>query len=268
MRLFLAAAIAAALAIPGQAQLLPYNAAGVTMGHMHLNVKDVAVHRKFFTELFGATPLQREGFEGVKVPGMIILFTVKPPTGPSEGAAIDHFGFKVHNTEEKLKQARDMGYATRPVFKGAEGNPNAYIDGPDGLKVEVQQDDTLTGPPTPNHVHYMVKDIAALRDWYVKTFSAVARNRGILPVTADISTMNLTFSSFKEDTPRAPTKGRAIDHVGFEVKDLEAFCKQLAANGVKLDVPYRKIPRLGIAIAFLTDPMGGYIELTEGLNAF
>src|SRR5665213_202725 len=53
-----------------------------------------------------------------------------------------------------------MGYTTRPVFKGAEGNPNAYIDGPDGLKVEVQQDDTLTGPPTPNHVHYMVKDNA------------------------------------------------------------------------------------------------------------
>jgi extradiol dioxygenase family protein len=96
----------------------------------------------------------------------------------------------------------------------------------------------------------------------------VARNRGNLPVTADISTMNLTFSSFKEDTPRAATKGRAIDHVGFEVKDLEAFCKQLEASGVKFDVPYRKIPRLGIAIAFLTDPTGGYIELTEGLGAF
>jgi hypothetical protein len=37
---------------------------------------------------------------------------------------------------------------------------------------------------------------------------------------------------------------------------------------VKFDVPYRKIPRLGIAIAFLTDPTGGYIELTEGLGAF
>jgi catechol 2,3-dioxygenase-like lactoylglutathione lyase family enzyme len=268
MKVFLAVTIAAALAGTGEAQLLTPNAAGVTMGHMHLNVKDVAVQKTFWTVLFSATPLKKEGLEGVKVPGMIILFTVKEPTGPSEGAAIDHFGFKVHNTEEKLKQARDMGYTTRPVFKGAEGNPNAYIDGPDGLKVEVQEDSTLTGPPTPNHVHYMVKDNSALRDWYVKTFGAVARNRGILPVTADISTMNLTFSSFKEDTPRAATKGRAIDHVGLEVKDLEAFCKQLEASGVKFDVPYRKIPKLGIAIAFLTDPVGGYIELTEGLNAF
>ena len=53
-----------------------------------------------------------------------------------------------------------------------------------------------------------------------------------------------------------------------EKQKLEIDCKQLEANGVKLDVPYRKIPKLGIAIAFLTDPMGGYIELTEGLGAY
>ncbi len=29
---------------------------------------------------------------------------------------------------------------------------------------------------------------------------------------------------------------------------------------------YRKVPALGIAIAFLTDPFGTYIELTEGLD--
>jgi extradiol dioxygenase family protein len=52
------------------------------------------------------------------------------------------------------------------------------------------------------------------------------------------------------------------------VKNLEAFCKQLEANGVHFDVPYRKVAALGIAVAFLTDPMGGYIELTEGLDAF
>jgi len=265
MKFFLAVVLA--LAGTCQAQLLPFNAEGVTMGHVHLNVKNVEAQRKFWVDLFSATPLKREGLEGVKVPGMIILFRAQEPSGPSEGAVVDHFGFKVHNTEEKLQQARDAGFHTRPVFKGAEGFPNAYIDGPDGLKVEVQEDPTLTGPPTPNHLHYMVKDLFALRDWYEKTFGAVPRKRGRLD-TADISTMNLTFSSFREDTPRASTKGRALDHVGFEVKNLEAFCKQLEASGVKFDSPYRKIPKLGIAIAFLTDPMGGYIELTEGLDTF
>jgi hypothetical protein len=35
---------------------------------------------------------------------------------------------------------------------------------------------------------------------------------------------------------------------------------------VKFDVTYRKIPALGLSLAFLTDPWGTYIELTEGLN--
>ena len=143
-----------------------------------------------------------------------------------------------------------------------------FIDGPDGVKIEVQEDPTLTGPPALNHLHYQVKDTAALRDWYVKTFGAAPRARGTLDTTADISKINLTFSPNREDEPRPDTKGRALDHVGFEVKNLEAFCKKLEANGVKFDVPYRKIPNLGIAVAFLTDPKGGYIELTEGLDTF
>ncbi|HUO30283.1 MAG TPA: VOC family protein, partial [Bryobacteraceae bacterium] len=64
----------------------------------------------------------------------------------------------------------------------------------------------------------------------------------------------------------AGTKGRALDHIGFEVKDLETFCRKLEADGVKLDMPYRRIPELNLAIAYLTDPWGTYIELTEGLN--
>jgi hypothetical protein len=63
-----------------------------------------------------------------------------------------------------------------------------------------------------------------------------------------------------------PTKGRSIDHIGFEVKDLETFCKKLEAGGIKFDIAYRKVPALGISIAFFTDPFGTYIELTEGLD--
>jgi catechol 2,3-dioxygenase-like lactoylglutathione lyase family enzyme len=59
-----------------------------------------------------------------------------------------------------------------------------------------------------------------------------------------------------------------MDHIGFEVKNLEAFCKKLDAQGIKFDSPYRKFPAAGIAVAFLTDPEGAYIELTEGLDQY
>ncbi len=35
---------------------------------------------------------------------------------------------------------------------------------------------------------------------------------------------------------------------------------------ITLDQPYTKVAALNIAIAFISDPWGTYIELTEGLN--
>ena len=67
------------------------------------------------------------------------------------------------------------------------------------------------------------------------------------------------------DQTLAPTEGRALDHIGFEVENLEAFCAELEAAGMELDTPYRTLES-GFALAFLTDPWGTRIELTEGLR--
>jgi hypothetical protein len=64
----------------------------------------------------------------------------------------------------------------------------------------------------------------------------------------------------------APTRGRVLDHIGFEVNNLEAFCKKLESEGIKLDRPYTVVPAFNLAIAFLSDPWGTYIELNEGLD--
>ena len=55
----------------------------------------------------------------------------------------------------------------------------------------------------------------------------------------------------------SPSKGRAVDHIGFEVANLQAFCKKLEANGVKLEQPYSKTRHKGFASAMLyRDPWG------------
>ncbi|MGH9680123.1 MAG: VOC family protein, partial [Candidatus Acidiferrales bacterium] len=68
------------------------------------------------------------------------------------------------------------------------------------------------------------------------------------------------------DTPTVGTQGRMLDHIGFEIVNLEEFCKKAEANGVKFDTPFTKRPDLGISLAFLTDPWGTRIELNEGLD--
>ena len=37
---------------------------------------------------------------------------------------------------------------------------------------------------------------------------------------------------------------------------------------MKFDVPYRRVPSIGLNIAYITDPSGVYIELTEGYGQY
>ena len=59
-----------------------------------------------------------------------------------------------------------------------------------------------------------------------------------------------------------------MDHIGFEVDDLEAFCTKLEGMGIEFDIEYREVESVELKIAFLTDPSGVYIELTEGYDEY
>jgi len=114
-----------------------------------------------------------------------------------------------------------------------------------------------------HHFHLSTTDPEKLRGWYVKTFGARAGTRGnflgaFLP-GGEVDTR-------KTQTPQAPTKGRSLDHIGFEVRNLQEFLARLDAQGIKPSVTYRRVDALGINIAFIVDPWGTNIELTEGLD--
>ena len=62
-----------------------------------------------------------------------------------------------------------------------------------------------------------------------------------------------------------PTKGRSLNHVGFEVKNLESFSKKLEAAGVTFERPYQVMGSSMLGRATLVDPWGTTIQLTENL---
>ena len=78
--------------------------------------------------------------------------------------------------------------------------------------------------------------------------------------------MNLSFATSEE--PVVATRDRVIDHIGFELDDLEAFCRSLAAKGISFDVEYHEIEGMELKSASITDPSGVSIELTEGLDRY
>jgi catechol 2,3-dioxygenase-like lactoylglutathione lyase family enzyme len=124
----------------------------------------------------------------------------------------------------------------------------------------------LTAPVAFHHIHIYVPEanILAVKAWYTRMFGGTPGKRSQYDAV-DLPGVNLNISS-RSQTPGAPTKGRMLDHIGFEIADLEAFCRRLATMGITFDQPFKKNPD-GVATARLTDPWGTSIELTEGLRA-
>ncbi len=257
-----------ALLIPARAswaQLAAPNEAGVSMGHVHFAVQDMEAGRKFWTAM-GGIPGKMGTNDYYKFPGVLIFLKKGDTTLGSVGSVVNHIGFHVPNTPEALARWKAAGIKTEVGTIPGQG----FVYTPDGLtRIEILEDKTLTVPIAFHHVHFFVADtgggsnVLEMQSWYAKMFGAKPGKRAQFEA-ADLPGVNLTFS--KSDTPTAPTKGRMLDHIGFEVVGLEAFCKKAEANGVKFDVPYTKRPDMGLAVAFITDPWGTYIELNEGLD--
>ena len=241
------------------AQLAPFNDTGVVMGHLHVNTADIAAQKKFWIGTLGARPVKLGTNEGVSIPGAIILFKAAAPSGPTEGSTVNHVGVLVSSLDSypaKL-DAEGIKYA-----KNAN-NKQIMVSGPDGLKVELTVDPSMPVPIRFHHIHFYTADPLAIQAWYAEKFGAKPGKRAQWEA-GDLPGANLTYAQAPGAV--APTINRALDHIGFEVRDLQAFCKKLEASGVKFDMPYRKVPNLDLAIAFLTDPWGTRIELTEGLG--
>jgi predicted enzyme related to lactoylglutathione lyase len=141
----------------------------------------------------------------------------------------------------------------------------AYAMAPDDVKVELVEMKAQAAPIASHHIHFFGAQ-KEMQAWYMQTFGAAAVNSANPAAFTSAGLPGLVMNFAPSQTPVVGTQGRAVDHIGFEVKNLEAFTRKLESQGIKMAVPYRQVPALGIAIAFLTDPWGTYIELTEGLD--
>jgi catechol 2,3-dioxygenase-like lactoylglutathione lyase family enzyme len=244
------AALRGQLAAPGDS--------GVAMGHLHLNSKDSEGQARFWTEVLGAKRGKLANGDFFKLPGVLVMLWASEPSGPSEGSVVNHVGLKVRDLAAMLTRAEVA--KVEIVSRTAR---QVMLVAPGGLRVELTEDPGAAAAVENHHIHFYTAEVEKMRQWYVETFGAKPGKRGKFEA-ADLPGVNLSFTP--ADSPLAGTKGRALDHIGFEVKGLEAFVKKLEAKGVKFDVAYRRLPALNLAVAFFTDPWGTYIELTEGLN--
>ncbi|MFT4861176.1 MAG: catechol 2,3-dioxygenase-like lactoylglutathione lyase family enzyme [Pseudohongiellaceae bacterium] len=247
-------------------QLATPGAAGLRFGHVHLNVSDVDAHVRLWTTYFGGEQIQIESMTAIKFANVVVVLNPQIPTLGSRETVMDHFGFKVRNIDTFLASWREAKLEAGDVFTGAEGQSNAYVMLPDGVYVELQEDQGLSQEVTGYHVHLYTPNPQELLDWYSSILEIEIKPRGSISTTTNVPGQNLSFARSNE--PRKPTQGSSIDHIGFEVNDLPRFVSDLEAKGVVFHQPMQRLPNSQIKSVFFTDPAGTLIELTEGLEHY
>jgi len=237
------------------AQLTSPNDSGISIGHIHLLSRDPDAMKKIFVEAFGAQVTKTGTLEMLRLPGVFIIINKGEPSAGSVGSSADHLGLSVKDLNDIRTKLAAFNIQVQGAFAAL----------PDALRVELIEEKAQTLPVVMHHIHLTAHNSEILRQWYIKTFGATVGSRRDLPA-AMFNGNEVDFLAANSNAP-APgaTKGRTIDHIGFEVQNLEVFVKKLQAQGVTIEVPFRDMPNLGLKLAFIVDPVGTRIELTQGL---
>ena len=203
--------------------------------------------------------------EIVMFPNVLIFLRQQVPTGGTKGTTVNHIAFAVRDVRQMRDKARAAGYpiVTREEagagdvvtddvsFNKEQGSYSIFVMGPDDIKVQFFE---VKNSPTPialaSHSFRRAGDGNArlVREGVRRKAREARRLRHRQPPRRR--------SLIRAGDERAGTRGHVLDHIGFEVKNLEAFCKKLESEGIKLDRPYTKVPALNIATAFIYDPVG------------
>jgi catechol 2,3-dioxygenase-like lactoylglutathione lyase family enzyme len=277
-------AFIAVLATASAASAQTITAAGpVVYGHHHFNTTDMAAQKRFFVETLGGklATIGTNNLEVIEFPNVFLFFRpMQAPTGGTIGSTVNHVGFSVPDLKPVVAKLKANNYkmitsdsvaatvkVTDDIAAASPTTNIAFVLGPEDIKVELVEVKAQTAPIQLHHVHFFGEKQAEMRAWYAKVFGAMEQPQaqGQVFMTAQLPGVTLSFSP--SQTPTVATQGRALDHIGFEIKNLEAFTKKLEADGIPLTVTYRRVDALNIAIAFIKDPWGTNIELTEGLAA-
>jgi catechol 2,3-dioxygenase-like lactoylglutathione lyase family enzyme len=260
-RTFVALLLGSALtASTATGQPAPFNEIGVTMGHWHIVSKDVEANKKLFLAM-GGKLFMPGGNPLVMFPGVYINLVLgdEKADGGTEGSVVNHVGFIVDNVQKRVAQWKAAGVNVLPGLNNRVDQ--AFVVTPDGVRMEILEDKTQAMPIRHEHVHLSLpeSELAKAQAWYAKTFGGKIGTRNNAPIV-DLPGAQIRFA--RADAKQAPTRGRVLDHIGFDVKDHAAVVKKLQADGIKLDEPVRK-SAAGNTITYITDPWGTRIEIVQ-----
>lgn len=251
---------------PAQAQFAEPNDRGVSFGHMHLVVADLELHQRLWPELFGAELVEKQGYSAVRVEDALIFFRDAKPNAPSVETTMDHFGLKVRDIDDILSKWRAMGYEVDSRTTDASGHAIATITMPGGIRLALDEEPNHSAIASMGHVQFVTPMLGELIAWYEEYFGIKTFTQDDNGAAATVPGSELRFHSVEKS--RLPTDGAAIDHIGFEIQEWDAFIEMLQGAGVQFEFGPAYIESLDLWVAFFNDPGGVLVEITHGLDQF
>ena len=263
--------------------------------HIHLNTTDPKAAIDFYTTKFEAEKARFAGLvDGVWVRKSWLLFTKVSTPPPSDiVSTIWHIGWGAEDMPAAYQKQIDSGTKFQTpitdISKLAGMAPGkffyAYVDGPDHALIELN----TANHHHFGHLHLLSEDPVAAAEWYEKHLGIPIRGKQPeqriydgFPVgpSASLQADNVNIIIFpvayarhgmedlwKDRKTFESTKGRAVDHIGFSVENLQESIERLRAQGVNITNEPRSIAGGKVKFAFIEGPDKMWIELVEGQAA-
>ena len=230
----------------------------LTFDQVHLGVPDPEAAARWYVERLGAAP--GDNADRVWFGDARVIFLKNDAPAPSRGAAIDHFALSSADVQaEATALARAGVTVVEPVSARPGLGRFALVEDPWGASIQLVEE---PGSPRFHHVHLRVPDPETTRRWYVDRFGGEpAQHKGVLD--------GIKYGRvwiFLDGGPSVPSRGHAIDHIGWRMPDLTAKAAELKAKGLTFTVEPKPGPAGAyspVLMSFAEDPWGVKIELLQ-----
>lgn len=230
--------VVAALAL---AALGPGVAGAAQLHHVQIIAASPSEAVRWYARHLDCTPLAERN-DATDCQGVELIFVARPTRGSTQGTGVNHIAFSYADVEAKMAGleavgVRGSGVRLQRFEDGATLRElpglfwHGYLFDPWGTRIELVGDPERQGF---HHIHLSASDPQATLAWY-------REGLGGKPARLKGQQDGLLFGDiwlFADPHPAgkpAPTNGRAVTHIGFEVQDLAAAAPDMRRKGVELD---------------------------------
>ena len=230
----------------------------LTFDQVHLGVPEPEAAARWYVDHLGARP--GDNADRIWFGRTRAIFLKNATPGPSRGSAIDHFALSFPDVAAKAADLKAAGVTIASPVSDAPGlGRHAYVTDPWGTTIQLVEE---PGEPVFHHVHLQVPDPNETRRWYLERFGGEqATHKGTLD--------GIRYGDvwiFLDRGTVAPSRGHAIDHIGWRMPDLMSKAGELRKQGISFTTEPQPGPPGAfspVLMSFTEDPWGVKIELLQ-----